>query len=195
MATSVLEMSSNMSRRKIHPKKFALFAACASMVMLFSGLTSAYIVRQSAGNWLEFQLPSLFYVNTAVIVLSSILLHFSYIGFKKERPQQYRLLLIGAMLLGVAFLVLQYLGWQQLMEIGVPLRTNPSGDFVYVISGIHAAHVLGGVAALIVALLHAYMLPFKVTEGRKLRFELTFIYWHFVDFLWVYLLFFLVLAN
>ena len=88
MATTVVEMTS--SRTTMHPKKFAMLAACASMVMLFSGLTSAYVVRQAAGNWLEFQLPDLFFVNTIVIILSSVFLHFSYRGFKggKERAVQ-----------------------------------------------------------------------------------------------------------
>ena len=193
MATTVVDMTS--SRTTMHPKKFAMLAACASMVMLFSGLTSAYVVRQAAGNWLEFQLPDLFFVNTIVIVLSSIFLHLSYRGFKQGKEGQYKILMVIAFGLGITFLVLQYMGWQQLFEIGIPLRTNPSGDFVYVISGIHAAHVVGGVGALLVALIHAFSLPFVMTTGRKVRFEITLIYWHFVDLLWVYLFFFFILAN
>ena len=193
MALSAVEMRSPSQR--IHPKKFAMIAACASMVMLFSGLTSAYVVRQAAGNWLEFQLPSLFFVSTIVILASSLALHISYTSFKKGKEGLYKGMLLVAFLLGIAFLVLQYLGWNQLMDIGVPLRTNPSGDFVYVISGIHAAHVLGGVAALFVAMVHAFSLSFDVHPGRVLRFELTLIYWHFVDFLWIYLFFFFVLTN
>ena len=77
-----------------------------------------------------------------------------------------------------------------MMEMGVPLKTNPSGDFIYVISAVHAAHVIGGIAALVIAILHAFTLKFKVTPARKLRFELTFIYWHFVGFLWLYLIVF-----
>ncbi|MEM9918943.1 MAG: cytochrome c oxidase subunit 3 [Bacteroidota bacterium] len=180
---------------KIHPQKFALWVACASIMMMFTAFTSAVLVRQAAGNWLEFQMPSLFYMSTAVIVLSSITLHSSYWSFKKGNKSLYRGLLIISLILGTAFVVLQYQGWLQLMEMGVPLRTNPSGDFVYVISGVHAAHVLGGLTVLCVALVHAFGLPFKQTKARLLRFQLTLTYWHFVDLLWIYLIVFFVLQQ
>jgi len=183
------------SRSGIHPKKFALLLACASMVMMFAGLTSAYLVRQAAGNWLEFQLPVIFAVSTGIILMSSIFLHTSYRSFCSGAMSRYRWTLAVATLLGVVFLVLQYQGWLALERIGIELSTNPSGSFVYAISGIHAAHVLGGIAALLVALLHAFSLPYKVTEQRKLRFELTLIYWHFVDLLWVYLFVFLLMQR
>ena len=93
--------------------------------------------------------------------------------------------------LAILFFVFQYMGWLELSEAGVPFTLNPSGDFVYVISWLHAAHVIGGLTALTVALIHAFGLKFKVTPKRKIRFELTLTYWHFVDFLWVYLFIFL----
>ncbi len=180
-------------RNKIHPKKFALWTACASILMMFAALTSAYIVRKAAGNWLEFRLPDIFLLNTVVILLSSATLHTSYRAFKKGNERLYKNLLAVTAILGLSFLVLQYQGWLALQAIGVELTTNPSGSFIYVISGIHAAHILGGVAALIIALIHAYSLKYKVTPARKLRFELTLTYWHFVDFLWVYLLLFFIM--
>lgn len=182
-------------RSKIHPKLFALLVACASITMMFAAFTSAYIVRQAAGNWLEFRLPDVFYVNTVVILLSSVTLHASYLAFKGGREKAYKYLLTASLILGVTFIVLQYEGWQALRAIGVELNTNPSGSFIYVISGVHAAHVLGGVAALGVAVLHAFALPYRVTAGRRLRFEMTLAYWHFVDILWVYLLLFFTLMR
>lgn len=182
-------------RNKIHPKKFALWVACASMLMLFAAFTSAYIVRQAAGNWLEFRLPDIFYVSTVVILLSSVSLHSSYLSFKRGNTLLYRVLLVLTLILGLAFLVLQYQGWQALTAIGVELTTNPSGSFVYVISGVHAAHILGGIATLLLAIIHAFALRHKVTPARKLRFELTLTYWHFVDFLWVYLLLFFTMQS
>ena len=88
----------------------------------------------------------------------------------------------------MVFLALQYKGWEELSASGIELTTNPSGSFIYVISGVHATHVLGGLAILGIALMHAFILPFQVTGKRKLRFELTLTYWHFVDILWIYLL-------
>jgi cytochrome c oxidase subunit 3 len=187
-----IAVSKPLGRNKIHPKKFALWVACASILMMFAALTSAYIVRRAGGNWLEFQLPSIFYFNTLTILVSSATLHASYLAFKRQNFSLYKMLLLATLVLGFVFVGLQYEGWTALATSGVPLRTNPSGDFVYVLSAIHAVHVLGGIAALVVAGLHAYTLPAKVTPARKLRFELTLTYWHFVDFLWLYLLVFLI---
>lgn len=188
-------MANEYTRSRIHPKKFALFVACASILMMFAAFTSAYIVRQSAGNWLEFKMPDLFYYNTLVILLSSVTLQFSYQGFVNGKKKQYQILLLISLLLGFAFLVFQYQAWLDLVSIGIELTTNPSGSFVYVISGMHAAHILGGIAAIVIAIIHAFVLPFKVLPGRKLRFEMTLIYWHFVDFLWIYLLLFFTLQS
>ena len=196
MITSMsLAVATEYRQNKIHPKKFALWVACASMLMLFAAFTSAYIVRQAAGNWLEFQLPNVFYISTAVILLSSVSLHASYLSFKRGKTQAYRVLLGITLILGLAFLVLQYQGWVAMTEMGAGLTTNPSSSFIYVISGVHAAHLLGGVAALVVAIIHAVALPHKVTKARKLRFEMTSIYWHFVDFLWLYLLVFFTMQS
>ena len=82
-----------------------------------------------------------------------------------------------------------------MFSIGVELTRNPSGDFVYVISAVHALHVIGGIAVLLVAVAHAFKLEYKKTKQRKLRFQLTYTYWHFVDILWVYLLVFLLLNQ
>jgi len=178
-------------RNKIHPQKFGMWIACASITMMFASLSSAYIVRQAGGNWLEFRLPGVFLASTIVILLSSAALHGSYVAFGRGSARFYKLLLLAALVLGLAFVVLQYQGWLTLQSIGVPLKTNPSGDFVYAISGLHAAHVLGGIAALSIGVIRAFTLPFKVTPLRKRRMELTATYWHFVDALWVYLFAFL----
>ena len=179
------------TRSKIHPQKFALDVACAGIMMMFVALTSAYIVREAAGNWLEFRLPDLFFVNTGVILISSITLQLAYRSFLRLQTTAYRALLVLTAVLGLLFVGLQYEGWQALRAIGIELAGNPSGSFVYVISGLHAAHIIGGIVALVLACLHAFLLPHKVTATRKLRFEITLIYWHFVDFLWLYLLFFM----
>lgn len=183
------------SNNKIHPKKFGLYLAFASITMMFAGLTSAYIVRQAAGNWLEFKLPNIFFVNTLVILLSSVSIHIAYKSFLAGNEKKYKSFLLASGILGMLFIVLQYVGWTELTAIGVDLKGNPAGSFVYAISGIHAAHVLGGVGAIAIANVHAFSLPFKVTAARKLRLELTLQYWHFVDLLWVYLIVFMVIQR
>ncbi len=185
----------DIKRNRINPQKFALWAGMASIVMMFMGLTSAYIIKQSGGNWIEYRIPSIFFWSTAVIVLSSIALHNSYRSFLNGNEGKYKGLLIVTGILGLAFVTMQYFGWIELFKVGVDLKGNPSGSFFYLITAIHVAHVLAGIAAITVACFHAYALKYKVTEKRKNRFELVLHYWHFVGFLWVYILAFLILSK
>lgn len=189
------EMEAATRRNKVHPHKMVLYIGLTSLVMMFIALTSAYIVRRASGNWLEFSIPSIFYVNTLVILGSSLTLHLAYRAFKRERSGAYKGWITITFVLGIAFLVLQYVGWQTLAAEGVPLKTNPAGDFVYSISWLHAAHVVGGIAALAVSVFLAYLLPLRRTPVRQLRLELIMIYWHFVDGLWLYLILFLSLQR
>ena len=182
-------------RNKINAQKFALWAAMASILMMFGAFTSAYIVKQAGGNWLEFSLPAAFYASTVIIVISSVSIHLSYSYFKKGDEKPYKWLLGSTFILGIAFLVSQYLGWNDLFERGVDLKGNVSGSFLYLITGVHALHVLGGIAALTVALIHAFTLKFQPSPKRLNRFELVVHYWHFVDVLWIYLFLFLMFKK
>jgi len=188
-------MEQQYRRNKIHPKKFAMLVGCASITMMFMAFTSAYMVRQAAGNWLEFPLPNIFWLSTGVILLSSVTLHSAYLAYKRGAQGAYKGLLVVSLLLGFAFVGLQYQGWEALQAMGIPLKLNPSGDFIYAVSGIHLAHIIGGLVALIIAVIVAFSQRFKVTAARSLRFELTLIYWHFVDGLWLYLMIFWTLTR
>ncbi len=190
---NTITMNRTATPQRIHRHKFALWVGCASIIMMFLALTSAYIVRKGQGNWLEFELPSLFFWSTVIIILSSASLQLSYRAFLKEQTSVYRGLMVIAFVLGLAFLVTQYQGWLAMEGMGVELSTNPSGSFIYIISALHAAHVLGGIAVLMVALMHAFSLKHRVTSKRKLRFELSLTYWHFVGILWIYLIGFFIL--
>lgn len=183
------------SNRRLNPQLFALYLAIGSIVMMFAALSSAYIVRQAAGNWLEFKLPDPFFYSAGVAVLSSLFLHLSWKSFNSFKFRSYRLYLILTLLLGLSFVVIQYLGWKELEGIGVYLTGNPSGSFVYALTALHVLHVLGGIAALTVALIFAFQLPDKVSEKRLNRFRMTIHYWHFVGGLWIYLLMFLILQK
>ncbi len=175
---------------KANPQKFALWIAIGTMVMAFASLTSAYVVRRAAGNWLEFPLPNIFFASAAVLMASSVTLHFSLQSFKRKQEKLYKTLLLSTFALAIVFVLLQYQGWVAMDAMGVTFTVNPSSSFIYVISGLHVAHVLGGVVALTTALVHAFYLPFKPTLRRRQRFELVAQYWHFVDLLWLYLLVF-----
>lgn len=182
-------------RNKIHPKKLALWVALVSLVMMFTALTSAYVVRRAAGNWLEFDIPSIFYINTLVIIASSITLHAAYIAFKREATLAFKALLSTTFVLGITFVALQLVGYDLMAAQGLDIKINPSVSFIYAISGLHALHVIGGIAVLAVALVLAFIKRTEQSPARSLRLQLTLTYWHFVDILWIYLIVFLSLQR
>jgi len=182
-------------RNSIHPQKFALLAAMASIVMMFGAFTSAYIVKQAAGNWLDFSMPILFYISTVAILASSYIFHQAYKFLNRGNKEIFKNLLIIGTVLAISFVVLQYYGWLELYKKGVDLKGNVSGSFFYLLTGIHALHVLGGIAALSIILLKVFFTKFKITENRVHKFDMVVTYWHFVDALWVYLFLFLLLYK
>jgi len=182
-------------RNRIHPQVFGLYIAFGSIMMMFGALTSAYIVKHAQGDWLEYSMPSYFYISTVVLLLSSITLHVAYSSFLKNNETLYKGGLILTLILGLSFVVFQYLGWTTLFSRGVDLKQNVSGSFLYLITGLHALHILGGIAAIVVAVIHSLTLPYVVTEKRRIRFKLVLHYWHFVDILWIYLLAFLLIVK
>jgi cytochrome c oxidase subunit 3 len=177
----------------MNPKKFALWLFMVSVVMIFAALTSAYIVRKGEGNWLIFDIPTLFWVNTAVILASSISMHWAYLAAKRDSLETVKIATIITTLLGVAFLVGQFLAWGDLVRNGVYFVGNPSGSFVYVLSGLHGLHLVSGVIFLGV-LLSATM-TYKVHSKSLTRIEMCATYWHFLGGLWLYLFVFLLLNR
>lgn len=184
----------------IHPKKYMLWIAIGSMIMMFAGLTSAFIVRKAQGRWLTFKLPELFWVSTIIIVISSITMYLAKRAYKKEQYTNYTYLLGATLLLGISFLICQYKAWLQLTSYGVLLNGNPSGSFIYVISGFHFVHVLGGLVMLFIFFIKSLLIknPLKqltlyINPERTLAVELLDTYWHFVDILWIYLFVFFIL--
>lgn len=177
----------------MHPKKFAMWLFMVSVVMIFAALTSAYIVRQAEGNWYEFELPSIFYTSTVVILLSSATMQWAMKAAKKDNFEQLKLAMIITSVLGSIFLVLQYLGWNDLVEISVHFVGNPSGSFVYVLTGLHGLHIVSAVIYLFVILVAA--IQSKIHSKSLVRLEMCASYWHFLDALWLYLFIFMLLNR
>lgn len=180
-------------RKKIHPHKFTLWVGIGSLLMMFAGLTSAYIVKRNQASWQTFDLPQLFWYSTIAIIISSITIYLAEKAFKQREMAKYRRLLSATVLLGVLFIVFQFLGFRQLNIQGLGLGKKGSVDFLYVIVGLHAAHVLGGLVALIILFAKAFSK--KTRNYNSVPVELVSTYWHFVDILWVYLLIFLLMIR
>lgn len=176
---------------RIHPHKFTLWVGMGSIIMMFAGLTSAYVVKKNQSNWLEFNLPQIFWYSTFVILLSSVTIHLTVKAFKAREMGRYRLLITLTAALGVLFLVLQLLGFRELQNSNIALvgaKSNSAASFLFVITGLHMLHILGGVIALLIIFARAYAV--KVKNYSSLPIEMAATYWHLVDVLWIYLFIF-----
>ena len=142
----------------MHPKKFALWLFMVTVVMIFAALTSAYIVRQAEGNWLDYELPDIFWITSGLVVLSSISLQWSYSSAKKDDFVSLRIGMVLTLILGIAFLVGQWYSWVALVDREVFFVGNPAGSFLYVFTGLHAVHLISGVIFLIIVLISTFRL-------------------------------------
>lgn len=182
-------------RKRIHPYKFTLWVAMGSIMMMFAGLTSAYLVRSAQDNWLEFKIPNIFWTSTGVIMLSSLTIFLAGKAFKLRNIPRYRKLMLLTAISGLVFIGLQLAGFKFLEEHGVLITkngSNPAGSFLGVIFGLHGLHVLGGAVALLIITRNAFSQ--KVKTYNTLSLELISSYWHFVGALWIYLFAFFLLA-
>ncbi|HSU28422.1 MAG TPA: cytochrome c oxidase subunit 3 [Chitinophagaceae bacterium] len=180
-------------KRKIHPHKFTLWVAIGSILMMFAGLTSAFIVKSNQVGWRTIEIPKIFWISTAAIVLSSITVQMALRSFKNGEMNAYRLLIGVTLLLGVAFVSLQWVGFQQLWAQRITFQGSGAGQFLYVIFGLHAVHVIGGIVALIVMFMKAFASKTRVYSSVPVEVVAT--YWHFVDLLWIYLLVFFIVIS
>lgn len=189
------------NNQKAH--RFTMWLGLISICMAFGGLTSAYIVRKGAGNWVDFSMPVTFYTSTIILLISSATMHVAHVSNKKGHANLTIFGLFITIILGLLFAYFQIQGWQELTNAGIYLDGNPSGSFFYVITGMHAVHLLGGIVFLLLAFFKSiFKFKFKKEAnvvntskgmGLKVRTDLLSIYWHFMDILWVYLFVFLFL--
>jgi cytochrome c oxidase subunit 3 len=182
--------------RSMNPKKFALWLFIVSVCMLFGAWTSAYLVKRAEPGWSSFELPSQFWFNTGLIILSSVTMVWAHRSAKRDELEKTKLALGLTIVLGVAFLVGQLLAYDKLIEMNYYFAgsgSNSSGSFVYVLTGFHGLHIISGIIVLIVALVATF--KFKVHSRNMLRMELCSTYWHFLGALWLYLFVFLILYR
>jgi len=176
--------------RSPQPAKTGIWVALAAITMSFAALTSALVVRQGSGmDWQHITLPPILYANTVVLLASSVTLEIArrriagYVrGIEGQVAAPMRWLVI-TLSLGLLFVAGQYVGWLQLKADGLFLATNPNSSFFYVFTGVHGLHVLGGLAGLV------YVIS-KLNRSilRRSTFAAAAQYWHFMDILWLYLL-------
>ncbi|HRH65400.1 MAG TPA: heme-copper oxidase subunit III [Bacteroidia bacterium] len=200
-------------------KRSVLWIGIISILMLFAGLTSGYIVRQGEGKWVQFDLPMTFAISTIIIALSSLPMQWAVVSIKKGNQKNLVTALIITAFLGISFVFSQYIAWSELFNQGIafsgrikdvkgdflyiPAGTesvtdagdagNVAGSFLYVITGLHVMHLLGGIIALFIVFSRALRKKYTSADYNGVR--MCALYWHFLGGLWVYLFFFLLYVR
>lgn len=180
----------------MHPKKFAMWLFIVSVAMLFAAWTSAYIVKRGEPGWSSFELPIQFWINSLIIVTSSVTMIWAHRNLKKDNFEQAKLAISITAILGVAFLIGQFLAWQKMVEMNYyfsGMGSNTSSSFIYVLTGVHGVHIIGGVVYLLIVMVAVF--KGKVHSKSMTMMELCATYWHFLDVLWLYLFVFLILNR
>jgi cytochrome c oxidase subunit 3 len=172
------------------PASTGIWVALAAISMSFAALTSALVVRKGGAlDWRHFTLPSILYLNTLLLLASSVTLEISrrrvaaFMGGGRSRNTSPARWLYVTLALGLLFVAGQYLAWRQLSAQGLFLATNPSSSFFYVLTAAHALHVLGGLGGLV-----RVIRKLSTFTLRRSTLDATSRYWHFMDVLWIYLL-------
>ena len=175
--------------------RIGVLAGIASILMMFTALASAYVVRSGlpgSFDWRAMSVPSFIWLSTALIVLSSLTIERAKKALGRGDEAGHSRWLMFTLLLGFGFLATQLLAWRQLVAAGVYVASNPHSSFFYVLTGLHGVHLAGGILAL------GYLLSYARRGARgagAARFEVkrraltdvVAIYWHFMDGLWVFL--------
>ena len=169
--------------------RIGMWVALASIGMLFTALSSAYVVRAGAGgDWVDIRMPRVLLLSTALILVSSVTLEVSKRNLKASSLVGHSRWLLLTMLLGLAFLGSQLLAWKQLAQQGIYLASNPHSSFFYLLTATHAVHLGGGLLALIFVWTRSrFSTALKVSPRRQAATDAVAIYWHFMDALWIYL--------
>jgi cytochrome c oxidase subunit III len=196
MASAIDNNFKDVKQTNVSPLKFTVWLFIISITMMFAAFTSAYIVRRSEGNWQDFALPANMLVNTILLVLSSIALQYGFFAAKKDNLKALKIALFVTFALGVAFLIGQWNAWSELVDNKIffgGATANPSGSFLYVLTGVHGFHLVTGLIYLIIVLISTF--KFKVHSKSLLQLEMCTTYWHFLGALWVYLYLFLIIYK
>lgn len=174
-------------------KRNMLWFGIISLTMSFAGLTSAYVVSKERPDWISnFEIPQAFYISLFLIVISSITVHLAFKTIKRQKNAVGMFLLVTTFVLGVLFVVFQFVGFSEIIASGYNF-TGPTSSittsFIYLVVLLHVAHVFAGLITLLIVIYNHYKLKYE--NGKTLGVELAATFWHFVDVVWIYLFLFL----
>jgi cytochrome c oxidase subunit III len=169
--------------------RIGMWVALASIAMLFTALSSAYVVRSGSSNdWVRIAMPRVLLLSTTLILGSSVTMEVSRRYLRDASFAGHGRWLLITMLLGLGFLFTQLVAWRQLAAQGVYLSSNPHSSFFYLLTAAHAFHLAGGLLALVFLWIRSRLSrEVKVSATRQASTDAITIYWHFMDALWIYL--------
>ena len=170
--------------------RIGMWVGLASVTMMFTSLSSAYIVRSSSSNdWVSLPMPRVLIASTILILASSITLEIARRKLKASLTSAYTQWVIITVVLGLAFLASQLFAWRQLKAWGLYMASNPHSSFFYLLTGAHAVHLAGGLLGLTFLWLRSRRITGEaaVLTKRRASTDAVAIYWHFMDALWIYL--------
>lgn len=174
----------------MNPKKFMLWLTIVAILMMFAGWTSGYLVRKAEGRWHEFELPQIFWYSTGILLVSSISMFLAVQSAKKDNFNALKIAISITFVFGLAFLTTQVIGFSDLIKNQLYFAgSDVAASWLYALIGLHAAHVISGLVVLLISLISAFR--FTADSKNMLRIQLCATYWHFLDFLWLYLFLFL----
>jgi cytochrome c oxidase subunit 3 len=192
MTTLAMENINYKEELRRKTSKPLIWIGIVSIIMFFGGLTSAVIVSQGGGEFLRIEMPFAFTISTFIIVLSSIAFHLGLISIKKGNYGLAKISVFAALLLGLGFVATQYMGWITLHDSGVYAtgsQSSQESSFLYLLTALHIAHLVGGLVSLIVVLVKTMKEKYSLDNVLGVQVSIT--YWHFLGGLWIYLFFFL----
>lgn len=195
MNTSVnITQDSEQQPLSMNPKKFILWLFIVSIIMMFAGWTSAYIVAQAEGAYVNIALPTIFTISTGILLASSVSMHLAKQAARKDNFTQLKVYLGVTLVLGIVFLISQWMGFSGLVDLDIYfVGSNPVESFLYVLPFMHGLHIVAGIIFLLVVLYK--VVKAKVHSRNMGLMEMCATFWHFLDGLWLYLFLFLTLNS
>jgi cytochrome c oxidase subunit III len=173
--------------------KLLLLFGMISMTMMFAGLTSAFIVSSKRADWIkDFHMPTAFFASLAMIIGCSVNFYMAKKAIQKDNRKQTTIFLLTTLFLAIAFVFFQFQGFNQMVAEGNYLtgpQSNITATFLYLVVLAHLAHLAGGIISLLIIIYNHFKQ--KYNSSQFLGIELGAMYWHFLDFLWIYLFLFL----
>jgi len=182
----------------LHPHNIYLTLLLGSITILFLAFSIAYIYSRSDNNFTPIQLPFIFYLSTLVLVGSSYTMLLAKKAYLADDTEKYQQVLLYTIMLSLLFMIMQFFGWRDLLTSDVLMTTSTLSAYVWLISGLHFAHVIAGLPFLLLFYYTARkrmkepvsVLVYFSDADKRMKLRLLTIYWHFLDILWIYLVLF-----